>query len=515
MVSMEAKQLPQNISVCHQMIVELFETVRQLQRTNSQLEHRMDQLLRRYYGPRSERISPEELLPFVEDIMGLLQSQNDEQAVGQEEPAQGDTIVKPKHTSHGRRTLPSNLPRKQEIHDLSEAEKLCNCCGEMMNRIGEEKSEQLDYEPSSLFVVEHLRYKYACKHCEESIATADKTTQPIEKGLAGAGLLSHVIVSKYADHQPLYRLEGIFRRNDIEISRSTMCDWMAQCARLLEPLYTVMKQDVLKSRVIHTDDTPVRVQDKNIDKTRTGRFWVYLGDKEHPYAVYDFTASRSREGPDQFLGDYKGYMQADAFGGYDGIYVSKPIVEVLCWAHARRKFYDNRKIDPKRAHAAIAWIKLLYEIEERAKNLSADETLLLRQKEAVPILNEFKTWLESHSETDVLPKSPMRLAINYCLKNWDALKRYTENGELSIDNNAAERAVKPVALGRKNWLFCGSDNGGRTAAILFSLTQSAKLNNVEPFRWLRDIIARISDHPASKIAELLPDYWQKNKKQES
>jgi transposase len=511
MVSMEAKQLPENISVCHQMIAQLFETVHQLQRLNGQLEHRIDQLLRRYYGPRSERISPEELLPFAEDILGLLKAQGAEEEIKKEDTVESDAPAKPKHKGHGRRTIPSNLPRKQQIHDLSEAEKLCSCCGQMMTRIGEEKSEQLDYEPSSLFVVEHLRYTYACKHCEESIVTADKSTQPIEKGLAGAGLLSHVIVSKYADHQPLYRLEGIFRRNDIELPRSTLCGWMAQSAQLLGPLYKLMKEEVLRSRVIHTDDTPVRVQDKSIDKTRTGRFWVYLGDCDHPYAVYEYTPNRSREGPDQFLGDYKGYLQADAFGGYDGIYVSKPIIETLCWAHARRKFYDARNIDSRRAHSAMAWIKMLYKVEDRMENLSFDEIRGVRQKETVPILNEFKTWLESHSETDVLPKSPMRQAINYCLKNWDALKRYTENGELSIDNNAAERAVKPIALGRKNWLFCGSDNGGMTAAILFSLTQSAKLNKVEPFRWLREVIARISDHPANKLAELLPDRWQKNK----
>ncbi|KKL14062.1 hypothetical protein LCGC14_2519530, partial [marine sediment metagenome] len=410
-----------------------------------------------------------------------------------------------------RKPLPADLPREKIEYDLDESQKVCDCCGEQLERIGSETSEQLDFVPAVLKVIEHVRFKYACKHCEQTVVTATKDHQPLEKGIPAAGLLAHVVVSKYVDHLPLYRLEGIFRRHDIDITRSTMCGWAGSCADLLWPLYELMEKEVLQSKVINTDDTPVRVQDKTLDKkTRIGRLWIYCGDKNHPYNVYDYTTSRSREGPQSFLQDYQqGYLQADAYAGYNFIFDDpyRSVLELLCWAHARRKFYEARKHEPQLSHTAIVWIKLLYDVEKEIKELSSEQKYAVRQEKSVPILNDFKEWLDGITLEQALPQSPIRQAINYAINGWEALCRYTEDGDLAIDNNVAERQMRPIAVGRKNWLFFGSDRGGRTAAILSSIAQSAKRHNLNVYVYLRDVIARISDHPASQLHELLPDNW--------
>jgi transposase len=495
--------LPGSISICHHLIKDLFDTLKSKDRLIGQLEHRLDLLLRSRYGSTSEKINPEELLPQLRELF--------EPPQPEVEPVKTEKIAyERKIKGHGRNEIPANLPRVQEIYDIDESQKMCSCCGNQLERIGEDKTEQLNYKPASLYVIEHIRYKYACKHCHESIVTADKNTyEPIEKGLAGAGLLSQVISSKYGDHCPLHRMEDIFSRNGVRIPRSTMCGWMAQSAEILTPLYELMKKRALESKVIHTDDTPVKVQDENSNKCRHGRIWIYMGDTANPYNVYDYTASRSREGPDEFLENFKGYLQADAFGGYDGIYLTKPVTEVLCNAHARRKFYDARKIDSLISHTALAYYKKLYAVEDKIKELSSLEKCNIRQRQSLPVFKEFKNWLESITEAQALPKSPIRQAINYCLKNWDALIRYTSDGELSIDNNAAERLMKPIAIGRKNWLFFGSDKGGKTAAILFSMTQSAKRHRLNMFAYIEDVLKRLPGHPVSKLHELLPDLWAK------
>jgi hypothetical protein len=246
-----------------------------------------------------------------------------------------------------------------------------------------------------------------------------------------------------------------------------------------------------------------------LDKTRTGRIWIYCGDANHPYHVYDYTANRCREGPDAFLDNFTGYLQADAFGGYDGIYLTKPIIEVLCNAHARRKFYEARKQDCLISHTALGTYKQLYAIEKEIKACSAAEKQAARQARSVVILAEFKTYLEAIPESQALPKSPIRQVINYCLNNWEALIRYTEDGDLSIDNNAAEQQMRPIALGRKNWLFFGSDKGGRTAAILFSVTQSAKRHGLNIFRYIEDVLEHMPGSPMSNLSDWLPDEWLK------
>jgi len=510
---MDAEALPNDINLLKQMVAELLASLQNKDQRIGKLQHYLEQLLRQHYGRKSERledIDPELLLPFMQEYIKEQAEQNKEQKSDSKKEVTKEEITytrnKPK-----RKKLPKDLPRDTIEYDLEDSEKACDCCGEQLQRIGSETSEQLDYIPASLRVIEHVRFKYACKHCEQKVVTANKPYQPIEKGLPAAGLLAHVVVSKYTDHLPLYRLEGIFRRYDIDIKRSTMCGWTGNCADLLEPLYNLMGKEVLESKIINTDDTPVRVQDKNLDKkTRTGRLWIYCGDKDHPYNVYDYTPNRSREGPEIFLRDYQqGFLQADAYAGYDFIFddPDRDVIELLCWAHARRYFYDARKTAPQLSHTALAWIKMLYQIEKEIKDISAEQKKAVRQEKSVVILNDFKNWLDKIPFEQALPQSPIRQAINYALNGWEALCRYTTDGGFSIDNNIAENLMRPIALGRKNWLFFGSDNGGRTAAILFTVTQSAKRHGLNVYTYLRDVISRISDHPANQLHELLPDKW--------
>lgn len=509
--------LPNDVNILQQMILDILDELNKERVLREKMQHQLEQLLRAHYGQRSDRVDPDQLALFAGEI---LESKAEPADVENEKTP---VVIESERKGHGRKALPKSLPRKRVEHDLPDEKKVCGKCGCALERIGEETAEQLEYVPASLLVIEHARIKYACKCCEETVVTADTPEKPIEKGLPGPGLLAQVIVSKYADHLPLHRQEGIFARHGIEIPRSTQCDWMRSSADLLEPLYDMMKTRVLRSKAIHTDDTPVPVLDKDRDKTRKGRMWVYIGDFANPYTVFDYTPSRKRDGPVSFLSDYKGYLQADAYGGYDGIYAPGQVIEVACWAHARRKFVDAQKASAKRALAAVAYIKKIYEVEREANELIEkrcvecggalpieDEheiRLALRQEKSKPLLDAFKQWLDAESRM-VLPKSPMSQAIAYTLHNWTALTRYLERGFLNIDNNAAERALRSIAVGRKNWMFAGSDRGGKTAAILYSFTQTAKSLGLEPFSYLRDLLARISAHPMSRLEEMLPDSWK-------
>ncbi len=514
--------LPEDVGLCHAVIGQLQDTVESLQRRLEQTEHYLAQLLRQRYGPRSEKLDPAQLALFD------LPTANAETAVQEPAAAAPETNVKAHvRRGGGRNAFPADLPRKRVEYSLPPEQLPCPGCGQERTKFGEEVSEQLEFIPASLLVIEHVRFKYACRHCQEQVAVAPKPPQPIEKGIPGPGLLAATITGKYCDHLPLYRLEDVFARHGAELSRATMCGWMRQSAELVLPLYGLMKRRVLASRVIHTDDTPVEVLDASLPHTRTGRFWVYVGDVRHPYVVYDYTPSRKRDGPVEFLRGYQGYLQADAFGGYDGIYTGSAgkIIEVGCWAHARRKFFEAKETASRAAHEALARIGQLYALERELTELCAGDWSQLatperagriaaaRQEHALPKLATLRTWLDTLRE-DTLPKSPIGTAARYALNQWDALVRYCQDGELAIDNNIAERAVKPCAIGRKNWLFCGNDNGGRTAAILFSLTGSAKRHDLDPFAWLRDVLTRLpllhaenDPIPDKLLQPLLPNMW--------
>jgi transposase len=499
----ENTSLPSDLNTCHEMINNLAEELSKSQFMIEKLQHQMSLLLKSRYGSRRDRIDPNQLKLFEIEDQETTPDNASEPEIIEEETHQRK---KKKHKDHGRQILPSHLERKRIEHDITDEERNCGHCGAEKTRIGEEISERLEYEPASLYVIQDIRFKYACKDCEEEITTATLPFKPIDKGLAGPGLLAQIITSKYSDHLPLNRQENILHRNGVHVSRSTQCDWMRSCADLLGPLYQLMFSEVLRSKVIHTDDTPVSIQDKSLPKTRTGRFWVYIGDHDHPYSFFDFTPDRKRDGPANRLIDFEGYLQADAYSGYDHIYASKKVMEVACWAHARRKFVDAQSSDPKRSVAAVSWIKQLYGVEDKTKELSSEERCHMRQRDSIPLLHDFRQWLEAQ-QRDVLPKSPMGMAIQYALSNWNALERYCEDGDLDIDNNAAERDFRVIAVGRKNWLFVGSERGGDTAAVLFSFTVTCRNLRIDPYAYLRDVLERISAHPSTQLADLLPDRW--------
>lgn len=512
-LSQPAAALPEDPAILRQMIAELLALLRDSRRQNEQLQHRVDLLLRRLYGPRTERFDPAQGLLIPDAFDAMPQPPTDATPVAEPNAPSAKT-----GRPHGRRALPKDLRRVVTIHELTEAERSCPECGTLRVRIGAERSEQLDYEPATLFIVEHVRCTYACPHCEGQVVTAAKPDQPIERGLPGPGLLAHVITEKYADHIPLYRQERRLAREGVELSRSTLCDWMAGAARVVEPLYELMKSLVLLCGTIHTDDTSVNVRDSERKIKATGRLWIYFGDYLHSYNVFDFTMSRKRDGPAQFLRDYRGCLQADAFSGYDGIYAGGDVIEVGCHAHARRKFVEAQKSDPARASAALAYYRELYAIEKAIKAelaklpADADEPtraalrLRVRQEKSAPVLTSFAKWLEAE-KAEVLPKSPMAAAIGYMQNQWDALERYASSGYLSIDNNVAEQHMKTIATGRKNWLFVGSENGGRTLAILLSVVSSCQRHGHDPFVYLRDVLSRLPGHPREHLSELLPDRW--------
>ena len=492
----------------HEEVVSTYEqTVQSQQRKLEQQEQTIAQLLRRLCGVKQERVNPDQLMLFnAEELAALAEELTD--AAPPEPGNEDDKKRRRRPSGHGRRPLPEHLPREQMIHELSEDERHCPCCGETRAEIGRESSEQLEYVPASFKVIEHVRVKYACRRCEEHVAIAPKPPQPIDKGLAGPGLLAHLIVSKYGDHTPLYRQEDIFMRHGVCIRRSTQCDWLAGSVDVFEPLYDRMIQLTLESTIIHTDDTTVKLLDPTLGHARTARFWAYIGDAAHPYSVYDFTTSRKRDGPAQFLSGFEGYLQADAYGGYDGIYLDSggKVIEVACWAHCRRYWWEAIRTDSRRAHEALSYIGQLYQWEQQLADVDRDRRCELRREHALPTLASFRNWIDEQSP-QVLPKSPIGQARTYTLNQWAALVRYCEDGELSIDNNVAERTVKIPAIGRKNWLFVASETGGRRAAVLFSLTASCKANAVEPFAYLQDVLTRMPTQPADQLDELLPDRW--------
>jgi len=518
---LEAPTLPDDLTACHALIQLQREQIDNANRKIGHMEHQLQQLLRRLYGRSAEKLDPKQLALFAE-MLKQLEAQNSAPVPAVEEPRGQDARATKK--GHGRRRIPEDLPRERVIHDLPENEKPCPCCGTMREVIGQEVSEQLDIEPAKLKVIEHVRLKYICKECEAKAAeggpqiqTAEKPLAPIEKGLAAPGLLAYVIVTRFADHMPYYRQERMLERLGIKLSRSTQGDWAAQVAQALLPLHEVAIEDLLASRVIHTDDTPVDVLDRELGKTREGRFWVYVGDESHPQVVFDYTPNRKRDGPMAFLEgwgkDDLRYLQADAFGGYDGIYAGQAggsVVEVACWAHCRRYFYEAQKTDAAHSTQALAYIRLLYDVEHDAAGLPSRERADVRQERSAPILVQFRTWLlglQAAHGGPVLPKSPMGEAITYALNQWEALCVYLLDGELNIDNNVSENTLRRIAVGRKNWLFCGSDNGGRTAAILFSLIASCQRHKVDPFAYLKDVLTRIAAHPHHRLRELLPGQW--------
>jgi len=459
------------------------------------------------FGQSSEKISADQLSLWQNDIEEDIAERQSE--LDTHKSSTNDTPLEAKQAPKRQRP-PEHLPRETQEHDLTDCD--CPSCGQALHKIGEETIEQLDYRPASFFVRRHVKSKYACRHCE-NVTTAPMPSQPIEKGLPGAGLLAQVLTSKYCDHLPLYRQANIYQqRHDVTLNRSTLCDWVGRSVWLLHPIVAAMRPDLLKQPKLHTDDTPVPVLSPGRGKTRQGRLWVYLSDGNTgpPSVVYDYTPTRSQKGPLAWLADYEGYLQADAYPGYDALYKTGHVHEVACWAHARRQFTDIEKAGGSPlAREALLTIGKLYDIERmlREQNANIDTIQQVRQAQSVPILAEFKPWLDQQL-LRLSNKSHLTKAMAYIAKRWVSFTRYTDDGRLSIDNNAAERAIRPLALGRKNWMFAGSDLGGQRAATLYSLVETCKLNNINPFHYLQDVLSRIADHPSHQIEELIPYNWQ-------
>ena len=503
--TINTEALPDDPMVLKQMIAELIRALRHERRDREDIQQRLDALLTRLYGPRPDRTNPAQGSLFGEADATLPTPPPPVGAPMEEEKPSRRGQCQP----HGRRRPPRHLREEARRHELTSAERLCPECGQERQEIGIETTPQLEYKPAEVYVISHQRVKYACKCCQGNVVTAPKPAQPIDKGFPGPGLLAQIIMDKYQDHLPLHRSEQRFARSGVELRRSTMGDWMAACARLMTGLYETLKQHILQSKVVHTDDTTVPVRDESRTSHRYGRMWIYLGDADHPGAVFDYTKTHARDGPATFLEGFRGYLQADAYGAYDGIYTGSngDIIEVGCWAHARMYFAEAQATDPERALAAKAWIRKLYDVEDKTKDLSSAERLRLRQEESVPFLTTFKQWLLGQ-QILVLPKSPITTAINYVLNQWEALNRYTTDGDLHIDNNVSERTLKLIGMGRDNWLFVGSDEGGKTAAILFSFTATCKLLKIDTFAYLRDVLERLPSHPTDRLDELLPHRWQ-------
>jgi transposase len=499
--------LPDDVVTLQEMVRTLLAEVNRLRAENVELRDKLDAALKRHFGRRSERRKPKPAAPA-------------------DKPAR-------RHAPHGRAVLPEHLERREVVHDLTEAERLCPGCGRSRVPIGTQTAEQLDLEPARFFVLRTVRKSYACRHCDPAAVPVDQRLRtagpeqvgPTPKGLCGPGLLAHVITAKFADHTPLHRLSGQLSRSGVTIARSTLGDWLAQAAGLLMPLYRLMHRRLLLSRVIHGDDTPVKMRVAGADRTRKAHLWVSIGDADYPYVVFDFTADYTAQGPERFLSGYTGYFQADALAQYEGLYREGRVKHVCCWAHARRKFVAAADGGDERADGALELIRRLYAIERHLPPLllpSDDAAAIahrrqreeqrrkIRQREAEPVLAELAEWLDEQRPS-ALPKSPLGSAIGYASNNGAALRRYLEEGYLAIDNNLSERTLRAVALGRNNWGVVGSETGGQTAAVLYTIVATCKHLGIDPQAYLREALPALfalgEDPKAGSLLDWLPDRW--------
>jgi transposase len=480
-----------------------------------ELESQLAYLKHKLFGKRSEKIDPKQLLLFKE-----LQSQME----ALQEEAEQEEITYTRRKGHGRKPLPDDLPVEDVEYPLEDT--ACSCCGESMSRIGEEVTEELDYNPGSLFKRRHIRPKYACRECEEGVHIAPMPPRPIDKGIAGPGLLAHLLTSKYCDHIPLNRLQGMLRRHRVEIGVASLCDWVGRMADLLLPVYGSLRTQLLSGSLIQSDDTPVPYQLESLKgRTATGYLWTYLCESSR-LVLYDFTTSHSRAGPSSFLSGFEGTLLTDGHASYNEAVQQYALIHAGCWAHARRRFYDARFDDRRRCGRMLKLIQELFAVERKAKEAreqaaeaakqsgSQDEQavsfddaehLELRRTESAPLVTEIRSCADAWS-VEVLPRSNVGQAVGYLLNQWKPLTRFLDAPAIPLHNNASERAMRHVVVGRNNWIFAGSEAGGHRAAIIYSLVATCRANGLDPFVYLRDIIDRLprGDDPATQ----LPAAWK-------
>lgn len=481
--------------------------IRERRSNAQQIEHLklvIEKFRRMLFGVKSEKLAGE--LEQLELQLEELETSEAAEEAAEEKSPEIQFATRPRRRPR-RKPLPEDLPREVVMH-LPEHD-CCPDCGGALRQFGEDVSEQLERVPATFKVIRHVRPKFACNHCER-VVEASAPSRPIERGLAGPGLLAHVLMSKYGHHLPLYRQAEIFAREGVDLDRSTLAGWVGATSELLAPLVCALRDHVMAGQKLHADDTPVPVLAPGNGKTKTGRLWTYVRDDraaadETPPAVwFAYSEDRKGEHPRQHLKDFAGALQADAYAGFHHLYGGGRIYEVACWAHARRKFYEIHAIHASPTTTeALAKIAALYATEEDIRGKPAELRREVRQSRAKPLIDELHKWMEKAAR-QLSPKSETAAAIRYSLSRWRALTRYLDDGQLEIDNNSAERALRVVALGRKNYLFAGCDTGGERAAAIYSLVGSAKLNGIDPEHYLRTVLARIPEHPISRIADLLP-----------
>lgn len=493
-MEIDIKNLPESHELLHKIIHELHASLNKEKAEAASYKEKYARLLEefclnknRLYASSSEKNI---LQPDLFDEPGVELSQELKDQIDEEIDVKN--YKRKKHPV--RRRLPADLPREKIIHDIPESEKMCSC-GKCLVKIGEEITEQLKYIPAQLSVVQHVRLKYACKPCQENVKIAPMPILLLPKCIATPELAAHTIIAKYCDHLPLYRQENIWHRLGVDLPRSSLCAWILKIAELCEPLVKLLQKIIIQYDYAQADETSVQVLDEVGRSNKTKSFmWCYRGGGEKIAIVYEYQPTRGGYHAAQFFAGFEGYLQSDAYSGYNFTEKNEAIIKVGCMAHARRKFADVVKISKTNSLAseAMKYFRALYkiEIDARENSLSLEKRFALRNEKSKPILTAFKTWLESHL-TKTPEQSKIGIAIRYAISNWQALTNYLNDGRIEIDNNLLENAIRPFALGRKNWLFAGSPNGAKASAILYSLIETCKANNVEPYKYFCNMLHRI------------------------